>query len=665
MIALPLLRTVLFGAPPALNLRNVSGWQFGYDLSDLTGWVMDGSNRVICAADRSGNSGVNVLCLNGATGQKTTVPDAAALRITGSIDIDVCLALNNWNPGAYQTSLSRAASAVNRSYWLDIDNAGKLTLNTSEDGMTGTIKSGQSSSTTGLATFAKKFIRATLNVNDGAGHRVYTFYTSNDGTTWTQLGNVITIAGATSIFAGTSDLEIGSILYGSAQVVSGYVSRARVYNGIREGGGTLALDVDFSKAAKMAASFVCNTGQTVTVGTTGDTGARICGARDLVQLTAAKRPVYLPRSGVNYGYLPGVSGCWFTTPDTAATSPTLDIDIIVNAALVDWTPSGAQTLVSKWTSIGNQQSFLFAVQSNGTLILYISINGSTNVNAVSTVAPTVADGASLWVRVTRVKTTGVVTFYTSSDGASWSQLGNTVTLSANNGLFDSNASFGVGAADAGTSSLLKGAVYYASVSSTIGGAASAVFSPPSYSSGTTFTAPTGEVWTLNGGACIVTAPSLYGDGVSQYAQSAPFAEAQPLYETWVGSQLTWASGKYLIDGCATNGAGIVQTTSTPQLNLNAGSSVAANTDLALKVRGLLQALFSGAASTLGVNRNAVTTGSAGTNAANGVTIFASGTPGNYACGLMNELNGLSVVPPQGQDGYIRDGLIRKWNIPQP
>src|SRR3546814_8634229 len=53
-------------------------------------------------------------------------------------------------------------------------------------------------------------VRATLDVNDGAGNNVVTFYTAPaiDGP-WEQLGNPVTTAGTTSIFNSTSSLKVG------------------------------------------------------------------------------------------------------------------------------------------------------------------------------------------------------------------------------------------------------------------------------------------------------------------------------------------------------------------------------------------------------------------------------------------------------------------------
>lgn len=114
------------------------------------------------------------------------------------------------------------------------------------------------------------------------------------------------------------------------------------------------------------------------------------------------------------------------------------------------------------------------------------------------------------------------------------------------------------------------------------------------------------------------------------SQTAKYAQAQPLTTYVFGEQVSWTSGDVLIDGTTANSGAIVQTTSTPQLNLNAGTSAAANTGFAVKTFGMLVAVFNGAASLLGVNRTAPTTGNAGAGAPNGLTSMADGGMANNA-----------------------------------
>lgn len=213
---------------------------------------------------------------------------------------------------------------------------------------------------------------------------------------------------------------------------------------------------------------------------------------------------------ITYLDLDGATGNYANTPDSAAASITGDIDIRSKVALDDWTPSGNSSFITKYNSTGNQKAYGFRVisGSTGRLNLYWSNNGSADISAQSTASPTVTNGAILWVRATLDVDNGAsgydVNFYTSIDGATWTQLGATVTGGATTSIFDSTASIEVGSVGGGTQ-LADGKIYYAEVRSGIGGSAVAKFDPSNDADpgDTSFTSSTGEVWTINGTATLV------------------------------------------------------------------------------------------------------------------------------------------------------------------
>lgn len=127
---------------------------------------------------------------------------------------------------------------------------------------------------------------------------------------------------------------------------------------------------------------------------------------------------------------------------------------------------------------------------------------------------------------------------------------------------------------------------------------------------------------------VQTDGSLLFDG-SNDVMSASFTEVQPTTMYLLCRQVTWTSGDYISDGpSGANSGAIVQTTSSPQLNLNAGSSVAANTGLVVNTYGILTAVFNGASSSLRVNKLTPTTGNAGAGNMGGITIGADGAGNN-------------------------------------
>jgi hypothetical protein len=128
-----------------------------------------------------------------------------------------------------------------------------------------------------IADGATKWVRAVLDVDNGASGNDVIFYTSDDGTTWTQLGTTQTAAGITSIYSGTAPLEIGSIAVGTSGNARGKFFRAQVLNGI---GGTVAFDANFESSivGNLPTTFTegSTNAATVTVNYSG-TAYRSCG----------------------------------------------------------------------------------------------------------------------------------------------------------------------------------------------------------------------------------------------------------------------------------------------------------------------------------------------------------------------------------------------------
>lgn len=414
--------------------------------------------RIILTADRSINSAVNGLVLNGANGNWASMPDSAALDIVGDIDLRSDIALPTWTPAAETCVVAKDANdGVQRSYDLLVETNGKLRLVWFTLGTNASAIVADSTVATGFAAFSRNWVRATLDVDNGAVGYDVKFYTSPDGATWTQLGTTVTGVGTTVIFASTAPGGVGAQKSAGGFPLLGTVYSAQIYNGIA---GTLAFDANFTTVAKLAASFTESSvnAATVTINTSGDLGARISGARDRMQLTPAKQRTLAVVNGRN--------------------------------------------------------------------------------RAVS-------------------------------------------------------------------------------------------------------------------------------NGVNQYDKSAPFPLIQPTTLYLVGGHTTWTSGDYLIDGNTANSGAIIQTTGTPQLNLNAGSSVAANTGLALGVLAVITAQFNGAASLLGINVNAETTGNAGAGNMGGVTVGASGTPGNYGEGTESELLVSSAADDANLRAKTKNALIKRWGVALP
>jgi len=205
---------------------------------------------------------------------------------------------------------------------------------------------------------------------------------------------------------------------------------------------------------------------------------------------------YLGWDGENYVWLPGVASNYLSVPDSDALDITGDIDIRVQVALDDWTPAALTALLSKRSS-GNIAYNLY-VQTTGTILLSISVDGSALISTESTVTTGITDGAVKWVRATL--DAGVeVKFWLSDDGVSWTQLGSTVATPTVTAIYASTAAIAIGARTGGGSEMATGKFYRAQILNGIDGAPVLDIDTSLVGSGaaTSFTARTGQTVTIN------------------------------------------------------------------------------------------------------------------------------------------------------------------------
>jgi hypothetical protein len=181
-----------------------------------------------------GYDGEDFLLLDGTSGNYASTPDAASLDIVGDIDLRVRVAMTDWTPAAESTLIAKyTATGDQRSYALAVTATGALILRWSEDGIA--EKSETSSAVNTFTNGSTHWVRATLDVDNGAADATVTFYTSEDGSTWTALGAAQLNGSTTSIFASTAVLELGSQTAGTVNLLTGKIFRAQVLSGI---GGT-------------------------------------------------------------------------------------------------------------------------------------------------------------------------------------------------------------------------------------------------------------------------------------------------------------------------------------------------------------------------------------------------------------------------------------------
>jgi hypothetical protein len=172
-----------------------------------------------------------------------------------------------------------------------------------------------------------------------------------------------------------------------------------------------------------------------------------------------------------YLSIPGNSGDYCTLPDSAALSITGDIDVRAKVAPGAWSGGIDRTIWAHRGSTASDTGYVFRIRSDGKLELYWG-NGSSFVSGptstISTVTTGFADGTTHWIRATRVQSTGVVQFFTSSDGSSWSQMGADRTAGGTNAVNNSASSLCIGSLLDG-SERFGGAMYYLEVLSGVDG----------------------------------------------------------------------------------------------------------------------------------------------------------------------------------------------------
>lgn len=99
--------------------------------------------------------------------------------------------------------------------------------------------------------------RVTLDVDDGNGNHVVTFYTSSDGETWTVF-EAITVVGTTDIKSEATTLYIAKRYGATATSINGSIYRAQVYDGID---GTMVADWDAARHLTSDAAGATSTDQ--------------------------------------------------------------------------------------------------------------------------------------------------------------------------------------------------------------------------------------------------------------------------------------------------------------------------------------------------------------------------------------------------------------------
>lgn len=202
-----------------------------------------------------------------------------------------------------------------------------------------------------------------------------------------------------------------------------------------------------------------------------------------------------------YLSLPGSALNYASTPDSVANSITGDSSMVVEIVPDDYTPAASQYLMAKSASPANMAQTFF-LKSTGHLGFSWLVSVPTIISVESTASYTADLGR--FVRVDHDVNNGAggntVTFYTSHDEVTWTQLGSAVVTAGTTSVFNSSAVLEIGSNNSGFASRFAGKIYSAKLYNGIMGTPVCVFNPSADGNrgNTSLTSSaTGEVWTVN------------------------------------------------------------------------------------------------------------------------------------------------------------------------
>lgn len=194
----------------------------------------------------NGTLGAGFVDLPGTGSNGLFLERRAEHTITGDLDLRARVALNDWTPAAQTTLIASWVAGLN-SFQFTVETSGVLRFTTSD----GTNRVSNSTVGTGFADGSVQWVRVTYRSSDGQ----VIFYTSADGSTWSQLGATVThpITGVIGNQTGGLAFQLGATgAANDSARLAGKLYYAEVRNGIN---GTAVARFD---------------GATVTAASTGD-----------------------------------------------------------------------------------------------------------------------------------------------------------------------------------------------------------------------------------------------------------------------------------------------------------------------------------------------------------------------------------------------------------
>ena len=222
-----------------------------------------GRNTPVKIGVRTGDT---YLLLPGMQSLAVTTPHTSNLNVgTSTLDIRCLVALDRWDSSRAHTFVGKSWSA----YSFGLNEQNRLRLEVTAGGSFLTVPSTEP---VVAANGAALWVRGVHSIS--GSNRTFTYYTSQDGTTWTQLGQPIVYSGNAGIDSNTNPLVIGDRGDGVSPM-AGKVYRVMIYSG-----ANLIVDVDFRNRQDGASSITDATGRVWTIAEPAeltDLDYRFCG----------------------------------------------------------------------------------------------------------------------------------------------------------------------------------------------------------------------------------------------------------------------------------------------------------------------------------------------------------------------------------------------------
>lgn len=358
-------------APEQLGLRAL----YDFRSADATGFYdQSGNGRAQAAA---GAGGAAPLWLP-YTAPQVYLPGSSN-RITSNngtsfdvTDLDVWseITISDWTPATIVTLIERQGGDPTRAFQLLLDTNGTVALKWFPTGSAASVITRTTSTSietaTGVTAGGAVAVRATLDVDDGAGNHVVTFYHRLGGFdgTWT-LWQTITTAGTTSLPSVSRVIELGGSGAGAGTVPVA-IRRARLHASI---GGAVRADFNAS---------LC--GQSGYTDAVGSVGAAWTVARST---TGRKSVVQSPTANSARGMFLLGTDDWIDVP--AAAIPPLDTYAAASGVIV---------VFRRWHNPGTAGHPIFTTKASvGDAVLGVAIRLSTTA-ASTDFAMRAGDGAA-------------------------------------------------------------------------------------------------------------------------------------------------------------------------------------------------------------------------------------------------------------------------------